>query len=164
MEWIKFDGNQGLINDYKLTRPLDTSICEVVSNQKVELPFFISKTNLVSTVSKEFLEENKKKWEYAKKDIIYKKTRTLTKILDEYNYINKNIDFLSIDVEGHDFEVLLGLDLKKYRPFVISIEVYDLDLSNPQKNKIINYLNENNYSLKYYAIMSAFFIDNSLRY
>jgi hypothetical protein len=91
-----------------------------------------------------------------------KKYYRITKILDENNYINKNIDFLSIDVEGHDFEALLGLDFKKYRPGVICIEIHDLDLSNPQKNIIVKYLNDHNYSFKYYAVISAFFVDNCL--
>ena len=66
---------------------------------------------------------------------------TLDKILDDQN-IN-NIDLLSLDVEGYELEVLKGLNLNKYRPTYILIEIY--------KEKYIdihNYLVEkNNYKL-----------------
>lgn len=49
------------------------------------------------------------------------KTQTLTKILKE-NHFPTQFELLSIDVEGVDFEVLKGLDLKVYRPEIICIE------------------------------------------
>jgi len=49
------------------------------------------------------------------------KVRPLTDILTEY-CPDQTIDFLKIDVEGWEAEVLKGLDLKKFRPTVILIE------------------------------------------
>lgn len=51
--------------------------------------------------------------------------RTLNSILMEYDI--KKIDFFSLDVEGFEYEVLLGLDLKKYRPKYICIEINNND-------------------------------------
>jgi hypothetical protein len=158
---LNIDGNQSLINDFKISRPCDTSICALISNQEVEVPFYISKADKVSTISKDFLEKYKNTWEYLENDIVIKKTRTLTQILDENLFINKNIDLLSIDVEGHDFEALLGLDLTKYRPSIICIEIHDFDFSNIQENKIVKYLNNYNYSLINFSILSAFFAENN---
>jgi FkbM family methyltransferase len=47
--------------------------------------------------------------------------RPLTDLLDQH-CPNQAIDFLKIDVEGWEAEVLNGLDLKRYRPTVILIE------------------------------------------
>jgi len=47
--------------------------------------------------------------------------RTLQSILDEYSPPPR-IDFLSLDVEGYELEVLKGLDLRKYRPTYILVE------------------------------------------
>ena len=49
------------------------------------------------------------------------KTQTLTKILEENNCPTQ-FELLSIDVEGVDFEVLKGLNLKIYQPEIICIE------------------------------------------
>ena len=50
------------------------------------------------------------------------------KILDEYNI--KKIDFLSLDVEGYELNVLKGLNLNVNRPTYMLIEVYDTDYDN----------------------------------
>ena len=65
---------------------------------------------------------------------------TLEKILDEVNV--KNIDLLSLDVEGYELEVLQGFNFNKYRPTYLLIEIYI-----NQINDIHNYLTENNYKL-----------------
>jgi len=46
--------------------------------------------------------------------------KTLSEILNEFGV--HEIDLLSIDVEGYEFEVLQGLDYKKYRPSLILLE------------------------------------------
>ena len=68
---------------------------------------------------------------------------TLTNILDKYVSCTQNtIDFLSLDVEGHELSVLKGLDLNKYRPTYMLIEIYTNEY-----NDILSYLNSNNYTL-----------------
>lgn len=65
---------------------------------------------------------------------------TLEKILDGVNV--KNIDLLSLDVEGYELNVLQGLNLNKYRPTYLLIEIYK-----EKFNDIYKYLTENNYKL-----------------
>ena len=65
---------------------------------------------------------------------------TMDKILDEINV--SNIDFLSIDVEGYELEVLKGMNFNKYRPLYLLIEVYNKDF-----DEILQYLKLNKYKL-----------------
>ena len=65
---------------------------------------------------------------------------TLTNLLDIQPI--PNIDFLSLDVEGYEYSVLTGLDFNKYKPTYLLIEIYNFDFE-----KIVNYLNDNNYKL-----------------
>ena len=61
------------------------------------------------------------------------------------NYIKeKNIDFLSIDIEGIDYEVLTAINLNKYNIQNISIE--HLHLTKIQKKNLLKYLEINGYS------------------
>jgi FkbM family methyltransferase len=55
-----------------------------------------------------------------KTEVISVPVTTLTDILDTQDI--KKIDFLSLDVEGFEIEVLRGLDLEKYSPDVILVE------------------------------------------
>ncbi len=63
---------------------------------------------------------------------------TLENILNN-NFI-KHIDFMTIDTEGYEFEVLEGLNLNINRPTYLLIEIYLHD-----KDKIFNYLEQYNY-------------------
>ena len=52
---------------------------------------------------------------------------TLSKVLESAG--TKQIDFLSLDVEGHEVEVMRGMDFERYRPALILIEDGVRDLS-----------------------------------
>jgi FkbM family methyltransferase len=68
------------------------------------------------------------------------KAITLEKVLDEANV--SVIDFLSLDVEGYEYEVLRGLNLIKYRPRYMLIEVYQKDYAT-----IVSFLEGHHYTL-----------------
>jgi FkbM family methyltransferase len=55
------------------------------------------------------------------------RSRTLDSILEE-NCAPQSIDYVSIDVEGHELDVLGGFDIKRWSPKVITIE-YNNDLT-----------------------------------
>jgi FkbM family methyltransferase len=50
------------------------------------------------------------------------KTKTLDSILSDAGLADREIHFLKIDVEGFEAEVLAGLDLNRWRPWVLVIE------------------------------------------
>jgi len=68
------------------------------------------------------------------------KASTLEKILDSVGATT--IDFLSLDTEGYEYDILCGLNLNKYRPKYMLIEIYVYDYV-----KIIYFLKQNKYSL-----------------
>lgn len=71
--------------------------------------------------------------------------RTLEDILDEYMPRDTNIDFLSIDVEGLDLEVLKSHNFTKYRPKIILIESWDTTLETLPENETYHFLKERGY-------------------
>jgi FkbM family methyltransferase len=68
------------------------------------------------------------------------RTMTLDEILIDAQ-VNCNIDFISIDVEGHEYEVLEGFSLEKWRPSIMLIE----DNSNFENNIVNNHLRKFGY-------------------
>ena len=69
------------------------------------------------------------------------KTFTLNDIIENSQFKNKEIDFLSVDVEGTEIEVLQGLDFNKYKPKLVVLEFIDFNVSEYYNLKIDNILN-----------------------
>lgn len=80
---------------------------------------------------------------------------TLTSILDEH-LNDRDIDFMSIDVEGCELEVLRGNDWQRYRPRLILIEVYH------RGKEIQSYLNTYGYRLIWSNSTNGIFIDEAI--
>jgi FkbM family methyltransferase len=157
---INIDANVDLINRCKHVRKQDISLQAAISDGEREVTFHKSKDDAVSTIDEERLVEWKKNWEFSDEDQETVVTKTLTSVLDANLPSGTNIDLLTIDVEGHDLQVLKGLDLAKYRPKVIIIEIHALD--KVQDNDIYKYLTANGYTLKAFAILSAYFVDGKI--
>lgn len=151
---INIDTQPGSMKAFKLLRKDDVSLEKAISDKKETLVFYSFKKSTNNTFLKDnLLKENK----IVKKTKI--KTNTLTEVLDEYlNKKNKDIDYINIDVEGFDYQVIKSLNLKKYKPTLIIIEDLNFSLQIPKKSKIFNYLNKNGYYLYAKSINSLYFL------
>ena len=144
---INIDISATSIDLFKLARPDDININIGVSN-KIENKFFFSKKNLsFHNTFDESLAKSQGKYFKKKYQI---KCKTLNQIIKKTKFSNSEIDFLNIDVEGYDYQVLRGLSLKHYTPKIICIEISKLvnKKNEEYKNtKIFKYLIKNNYKL-----------------
>lgn len=154
---ILVDANKELIKKCARIRKQDTVICAAVSDTVKEVTFHKSTESAVSTIDEERLKEWEKLWKFEKADQETVITRTLTGILDENLKGGQQVDLLSVDVEGHDFEVLKGLDFNKYRPKVIIIECHTI--VNIGESRIYNLLSTEGYELKGFAVLNAYYVD-----
>lgn len=66
--------------------------------------------------------------------------KTLQSIIDSTTF--RDIDFLSLDVEGYELEVLKGIDFNEQKINFILIEVYEKD-----KDNIFDFMKNKNYTL-----------------
>ena len=79
------------------------------------------------------------------------KKKIITKKFDDI--VNKipnlpKINFLNIDCEGHDYNILSGIDLNRYSPELICIETHEVDNKEKiQNNNIIKLLNNHQYRI-----------------
>ena len=65
---------------------------------------------------------------------------------------------LSIDVEGHDYEVLTSFDIHAFRPRVIVIEMHGFIPTEHRGNRVCRYLEENQYELRSYTVMNGIWV------
>ena len=153
---INIDGNPKLIEKFHRLRPRDKSLCQLISSEEKELVFTTFKESLVSSVSAEHVEQWKKEREVESETRVL--AVPLAKVLREQR-APARFQLLSIDVEGHDWEVLTSFSLDEFRPRLIVIEMHKFDFTNPHSDRIYRYLNENGYRLVSYAVMNGYFVD-----
>jgi FkbM family methyltransferase len=79
---------------------------------------------------------------------------TLDNLLEKYFTTNEQIDFVSIDTEGTELDVLKGFSLNKWNPYLLVIE------SNYDEKKITKYPKKFNYVLVDTAGVNYFYVPN----
>lgn len=72
---------------------------------------------------------------------------TLQALLDQHLPTGIDIDFLSVDVEGLEIEVLRGNDWARYRPRVVCAEVMGIDLVRSLEHDVYRFLVDQGYQL-----------------
>jgi FkbM family methyltransferase len=146
------------IDLFNVARPDDINICCALYDKKKILNLYNlqgENNSAVMTIDKSHAE--KMKFLFSK-NIIKKKIQTLTfsEMIKNHKIIINNIDFLNIDTEGSDFNILKSINIQKYKPKLICIEISQFT-KRVDKKKILNYLKSNNYKFIYKTSVSSFF-------
>ena len=133
---------------FNFFRPNDFNKQIALTDKKSEMDlFFFHNRSAKNTISKEFGKNSKQ--------IKKIKTDTLNNILFENELSEQEIDFLSIDVEGNELNVLKGFDMIKFKPKIILLEFiqndvkefYQKDINIIIRSEIYKYLIDNKYKL-----------------
>jgi len=127
------DLNQTSINLFNFSRLRDKNILACLSNKEEWVDVYLdNEFSALNSTNKENIKNFKIK--------NFKKNRIKTKIFSKI--IRQKFDFLNIDCEGNDYKILKTINLKKFKPKLICVEV-----SKESKKLIYNYLNSNNYEI-----------------
>jgi FkbM family methyltransferase len=158
---INIDISATSIDLFKLARPDDINLNIGASDKAENKKFFSNKNLSFHNTFDESLAKSQGK--YLRKEYQIK-CKTLNQIIENTRFSNSEIDFLNIDVEGYDYQVLRGLNLKQYNPKIICIEISKLvnKKNEEYKNtKIFKYLTKNNYKLVWEGSNSYIFQINN---
>ena len=167
---INIDLDKDNIDLFNHSRPHDDNINIAVSNKIAEVElFFYHKKSPINTIDKKISDYQKAKVTQIKKI----KTNTLNNIIENSKYRKSKFDLLSIDVEGHELNVLEGLDFNFYSPNVIVVEFLDLSLpkleiknqniDNLFKTDLYKFLISKNYILVNYIYADLIFVKKDFR-
>ena len=93
--------------------------------------------------------------------------------MDNSKFKALDLDFLSIDVEGHELDVIKGLDLQKYPikiiviehqdPKMKKVEFYNQDIERTIQSDIYNYMKSKNYVLINWLHSDLVFINKNFQ-
>lgn len=143
---ITIEPNNELINLHRITRPRDIQLNVGCGSENKIASFFLSKTPVLSSFLKGEVDELWKT-EYLP---IFK----LDSICENLN-ISK-VDFLSIDVEGFDLEVLKGAKKILKNICLVCVEANSDNIA----NAIHDFLLENNFRLHKKIKWNYFYVNN----
>lgn len=101
-------------------RPRDTTLQIAAGDRDGEFTAYVVEGTGLSTMDPDRAEELRTSGFDVRADTV--PVRTLTSILDNHVESSQPIHVLKVDVEGFERQVLLGLDLERWRPWVLVIE------------------------------------------
>ncbi|MDO9231861.1 MAG: FkbM family methyltransferase [bacterium] len=142
---INIDAMPGSMKLFKKVRSRDINIEEAVSDKREMLTYYGFNEPALNGFADELALERDGKNGYK---IIFKKdieTKTLSEILDKYLPDNQHIDFMTIDVEGLDYNVLKSNNWEKYKPDFIVVEILNSKLEDIFDSQIYKFMCEIGY-------------------
>lgn len=140
------DLNPMSINLFNMTRKRDKNIIACLSNKrKISQIYFDDNFSPLNSIY------NNNKKNFALKNI--KKIKVRTKVFSDL--VKDKFDFLNIDCEDSDFDILKTINLNHYKPKLICIEIRPNN-----KFNIYKYLRLSGYRLFKIKKVSHFFIRN----
>lgn len=137
-------------------RPLDINLREAIANQEGELTFYEIPETGLSTLDIEVASKHRTNgW-----NVIERKTHVqkLNEILAKYS--PDTIHFLKIDVEGTEKDVLTGLDLSIWRPWIILIESTNPNSNETNAESWEHQLLNAKYEMVYFDGINYYFLAN----
>ena len=147
---INIDLNPLTIDLFNFARPRDINICAAISDsaQSSDL-YFVGDLSSENTLEKNHTTWLKKAFKYNQETFLKKriKTKKINDILEKYKFYD--IDFMNIDVEGHEIKILKSLNISKFNIKYFCVEIISQNYSKKHKNEILNYFKKNGYEIKF---------------
>ncbi len=137
-----------LYDHIKKMRPKDININKGVGfNAENEVAdFYIMESKALNTFSKEEAERMSRDENIGIVEIKKVELININTVLDNY-FTNREVDFLSIDVEGLDLQILKSINFSAHKPKVICVETIAFTTSNKiiKQDDTVNFLLDNGY-------------------
>ena len=122
---INIDLDQKSIELYNYARKRDANVNIAISDKKGRADlFYYHDESAINTINKDVSDYQKAKV----KKILSVPTDTLNSIIENNHSENTKIDFMSIDTEGSELNVLKNFNFQKYAPKILVVEYLDLTL------------------------------------
>jgi FkbM family methyltransferase len=155
---VNIDATPGVKAAFERARPRDTTVEAAISRDGRELTLRQYSEGAINTLA-EGEETPTAQSGYTLLKETKLKTRRLADVLREAVPAGQVIDFMSVDVEGMDLEVLEGNDWRTYRPKYLLVECFGVPLSGVEGSPVGAFLRSQGYELFAKCVHTVFFKD-----
>lgn len=142
---INIDATPGSMKLFKKCRPRDINIETAVSNSTKEINYYIFDEPALNSFSSKLSKKRAADTKYKIEKVIKLWPKKLSEILDENLPLNTHVDFMTVDVEGYEYEVLVSNNWGKYKPTYLLVEVLKGESEKLTNSKIYLLLKSKNY-------------------
>jgi FkbM family methyltransferase len=141
---ILVEANPDLIPALKKHRPDDTVIHAAVTNQFVKtVSFARCPDNEISSINEAFVRAWK---DGAITDRIDVPAISINQLIQRFYIYGVSDMIISIDIEGHDYEVLTDLDFERFKPLILIVEPSE-EFAPGTVEKMMTFMQSKGYSL-----------------
>lgn len=144
---INIDATPSVVEKFNKKRKRDINLRAAISDKEMVLKYHYFNHGVLNTLSEEMATAYISNPRVKLLGTEMLTTRRLENILDEHVPNGTNIDFMSIDVEGHDFQVLQSNNWTRYRPNYLIIENHKFTFKSLEDDEIGKYLLSNGYEI-----------------
>lgn len=153
---VNIDPDEQNIELFSDLRPNDTNLCFAVGQEDGHTQIYSLPNTSRTTALTELAASYKQRGlEIREREV---PTRSLASVLDEY--APRPIDFLKIDVEGAESDVIAGGDWQRHRPKIVLAEATYPETDRPNWQQWEFILLEANYTFAYYDGLNRFYVRN----
>lgn len=130
-------------------------------SEEKEADFFIMTSPTLNTFSKEQAIEYESYGNITIEKVHKVSLKNINNIIE--SYVKKTPNFVSLDVEGLDYQILKSFDFEKYRPEVFCIETltYTEDKSEKKLTEIIEFMLEIDYMIYADTYINTIFVNRA---
>ena len=123
---INIDATPGSMEPFVLHRPRDINLQQAIALRRQPLAFYLFNDPALNSFSKEISEARQSAHpQYRIVGTVEMETLPLKEVLDRHLPPGQKIDFLTIDAEGLDLDVLRSNDWDRYAPDIVLTESLD---------------------------------------
>lgn len=159
---INIDAMPGSMRAFNKIRPRDINLEIAIADRQTELDYYIFNEPALNGFSRDLSQERHAAASgYVIEDVIKVEVLQLHEVLHQHLPACQSIDFMSVDVEGLDFQVLKSNDWNRYRPTYVLVEVLESSLHEIEKSEIGRFMRVTGYILFAKCLNTVFFKDSS---
>lgn len=155
---INVDACPGSMHIFKQLRPRDINLEIGISNVGNSLDYYQFDEPALNGFSADLSLARERQGISSIINTTKVETLTLKKLLSEKLPPNQTIDFLTVDVEGLDLDVLMSNDWDLFRPRLVLAEVLVSSLDSIFEHPIVAFMRSQGYRLYSKSMNTAFFI------
>lgn len=118
---VNVEPDPALIADFSEKRPRDVNLNIGIGEKEGTLPFFVMNVRTLNTFSESEARQLEQSGKFRIEQVLQIPLRSVNTVLEE-QFGKDAPDFVSLDVEGLDLQILQSFDFSRWKPKVICVE------------------------------------------